>query len=119
MLPLACNEEEHPQAPPHCIPCAGLTTALYPAPHSIPATQLVHVDVPTTELHVAAAQALQVLAPDALYVLAVQCIQTLSTVAPTAALYVPAMQFVQTLSTFAPTAALHVPAVQFVQAAEP
>jgi hypothetical protein len=36
-----------------------------------------------------------------------------------AALYVPARQCIQTLSTFAPTSALHVPSVQFVQTAEP
>jgi hypothetical protein len=113
MVPLACNgEEEHPQEPPQRIPFAGLTTALYPAPHPIPAMQLLHVDPPTIELHVPGAQNMQTLAPASpLYVPAVQFVQTFSEFAPTAVLYVPALHLVQTPA----LAALYVPAVHSVQ----
>ena len=147
-MPLLSNEEEHPQLPPHCIPY-GTSTALYPAPHPMPAIQLLHVDPPTIELHVPAAhavhtleiaalnvpalQSIQTIAPAALYVPAVQSVQT---VAPTAALYVPARhgthvlalsaapyvpaaQFSHVFADVAPTAALDVPARQIAQLSAP
>lgn len=108
MVPFQSDDEEQVHPPPHFTPCSG-STEVYPVPHPIPASHLLHVDDPTMELHVAGAQALQSPTPTtALYVPSVQFVQV---DAPSTLLDVPTAHSVQTLS----PNTLYVPVLQFVQ----